>query len=287
VAPPARVAWRTEDRYLATAAEVLAQNGRITPGVDVSLGTLGRGASIVVPPADPAAVGALNRALAARGSRWRLGDVQLAGAATDSGAWVGRERVLRRHRLDFTGGAPRDVLVTVGGEPWLVRSGSILLLGSRLDPDWTGLPLAAGFLPFVDALVNRAARGELISLDASPGDRVALPDRVSEVVSNDRRWTVEGGAGFRPTELGSYFLLAGRDTIGSLTVNPDPRETDLTPASDGDVRGLWPGVRTADLADAGRVAFSSGARSDLRGPLLWLAAGLLLGEMGLASFRRR
>jgi hypothetical protein len=169
----------------------------------------------------------------------------------------------------------------------LVRSGSILLLGSRLDPDWTGLPLAAGFLPFVDALVNRAARGELISLDASPGDRVALPDRVSEVVSNDRRWTVEGGAGFRPTELGSYFLLAGRDTIGSLTVNPDPRETDLTPASDGDVRGLWPGVRTADLADAGRVAFSSGARSDLRGPLLWLAAGLLLGEMGLASFRRR
>lgn len=287
VTPPARVAWQPGDRYLATAAQVLAQNGRISPGGDVTLGTLGRGASVVLPPEDPAAVGALNRALAARGSRWRFGDPDVTPTTTDSGAWVGRVRITRRHRLTFAGGAARDVLATAGGEPWLVRSGSVLLLGSRLDPDWTVLPLAAGFVPFVDALVNRAARGELVSLNGAPGDPVPLPDRVTTVASGPDRWPVEGGASFRPVQPGLYFLIADRDTVGTLAANPDPRESDLTPASDAEVLGLWPGVRLADLADAGRVAFAAGARRDLRGPLLWLAALLLLADLGLAGYRRR
>jgi hypothetical protein len=285
VAPPARVTWDPRDRFLATAADVLARNGRLVPGGDLLLGSLGRGPSLVQPPEDPAAVGALNRALAARGSRWQFGDPVLAAATTDSGAWVGRERVSRRHRLSFAGGAPRDVLATVAGEPWLVRSGSILLVGSRLDPDWTGLPLSAGFVPFVDAVANRAARGELVTLDGAPGDPVPLPDRVSEVAGPAGRWPVEGGASFRPPVPGLYFLLAARDTVGALAVNPDPRETDLTPASDAEVRALWPGVRLAEVGEAARVAFAAGARSDLRGPLLWLAAGLLLAEMGLAASR--
>jgi hypothetical protein len=287
VAPPARVAWRPDDRYLATAAQVLEQNGRLAPGTEVTLGALGGPASIVLPPADPAQVGAVNRSLAARGVSWRFGDPDLTPVATDSGAWLGRERIVRRHRLEFAGGAGRDVLVTAGGEPWVVRSGRTVLVGSRFDPDRTSLPLAAAFVPFVDALVNRAARGELVHYDAAPGDPVLVPDRVTAVVSAAGRQTIEGGAAFRPAGLGVHYLLAERDTLGAISVNPDPRETDLTRASDRELTALWPGARVGDLDEAGELAFRVGARSDLREPLLWLAFALALSEAALASLRRR
>ncbi len=286
VAPAARVSWAESDRYLATAASVLAQNGRIVAGNEVGLGALISGAAVVTPPADPAQLGALNRSLAARGSEWRFGDLALTAVTTDSGPWLGRTRILRRHRLVFQGGAPTDVLVTAGGEPWVARSGRIVLVGSRLDPDWTGLPLAAPFVPFLDALLNRAARGELIHLTAAPGDRILVPDRVTSVGSGARHWPIEGGSAFRPSGPGPHFLLAGRDTIGVINVNSDPRESDLVRATDSEVVAIWPNARVSDLADAGRMAFQAGARSDLRGPLLWAALVLALIEVALASLRR-
>ena len=287
VSPAARMSWPADDRYLATAVEVLAQNGRVTPGTDVTFGALGAGASIVLPPADPARLGALNRSLAARGSRWRFGDLDLTPAAVDSGPWLSRERVVRRHQLVFQGGAPSDVLVTVAGRPWAVRSGRIVLLASRLDPEWTSLPLSAGFLPFVDGLVNRAARGELASLAGAPGDPILVPDRVTAIAAGSERWRVEGGAAFTPPRLGIYYLLVDRDTVGTLAANPDPRESDLARAADAEVLGLWPNARLGEFSRAAEMAFKASARSDLRGPLLWLAAGLALLEVILASVRRR
>ncbi|MGE3615839.1 MAG: BatA domain-containing protein [Gemmatimonadales bacterium] len=287
VAPAARVAWPAGDRYLGTAAEVLVQNGRIAAGNEVSLGALGGGASVVLPPEDPARLGALNRALAARGSAWRFGDVSVTAATTDSGPWLGRERLTRRYRLEFQGGAPTDVLVTAGGEPWVVRSGRIVLVGSRFDPEWTSLPLAASFLPFLDALVNRAARGELIQLAGAPGDRLLVPDRVTEVQAGERRWRMEGGAAFVPAELGPHYLVVERDTVGALSVNPDPRESDLARAADDEIRALWPGARFGTPDEAATLAFRAGARSDLRGPLLWAALVLGLAEVALATRRRR
>ncbi|HMQ27506.1 MAG TPA: BatA domain-containing protein, partial [Acidimicrobiales bacterium] len=141
VAPAARVQWSVEDRFIATAAEVLVQNGRIVPGGEVALGPVTAGASVVIPPRDPAGIGAVNRALAARGSSWRYGDLTVLPTATDSGPWVGRVGVSRRYRLTFQGGAPTDVLVTAGGEPWMVRSGRLVLIASRLVLTLSGAPV--------------------------------------------------------------------------------------------------------------------------------------------------
>ncbi len=287
VAPVARVDWDSTSRFVAAACEVLQTNHRIARGPEVTLGRLARGSSIVEPPEDPAALGALNRALAARGVSWRYGAPRTEPATTDSGPVVGRIRVQRRYQLQSAESGRTGVLATVAGTPWLVRSGDVVLLGSRLDPAWTDLPVSAGFMPFMDALVNRLARGEVSLADGAPGDPVPLPDLVTEVRQGERDWRVEGGGVFRPSDPGAYYLLAGADTVGAISANLDPRESLLAPASDGQVRRLWKGARVVSLAEAGDAAFSAAARGDLRGPLLWAALLLALAETALASLWRR
>ena len=98
---------------------------------------------------------------------------------------------------------------------------------------------------------------------------------------------MEGGGFFRPPDVGAYYVLAGRDTVGAITANLDPRESLLAPASDDQVRRLWKGARVTDLPEAGSLAFSTGALGDLRGPLLWAALLVGLVELGLASVLRR
>ncbi|HTO73957.1 MAG TPA: hypothetical protein VMJ30_09060, partial [Gemmatimonadales bacterium] len=95
-----------------------------------------------------------------------------------------------------------------------------------------------------------------------------------------------GGAAFRPPHLGVYFLVAGPDTIGALTANPDPRESRLLRATDGEVTAEWPGTIIAAPDEAKGRAFTGAARMDLRGPLLWLALCCGFAEVALASVRR-
>ncbi len=287
VAPVARVTWNPADLHLATAVQVLEADGRVRRGNEVTLGGLGRGLSVVFPPADPAEVGALNRALGRRGVAWRFGDPVTAAERSDSGALVGPVSVARRYRLERSTAGGTGVLATVGGDPWMVRDAGVVLLGSRLDPEWTELPLAAEFVPFVDALINRVARGEVALRQGTPGGTVLLPDRTTEVHSGERRWTVEGGAPFSPPATGLYYLVAGIDTMGVLAANVDVRESYLERAGDRAIRQLWHPARIIEPERARDVVFAAGARGDLRGPLLWLALALALVEVGLASLRKR
>jgi hypothetical protein len=286
IAPPARVTWDPADRFVAAAAEVLLEGGRILRGDEVVLGSLGRGPSAVLPPDDPARLGALNRALTTRGIPWRFGPRLAQPAVTDSGPLLGPTRLRVRHALQPVGSGETGVLIRVGRDPWMVRAGTAVIIGSRLDTAWTELPVSAAFVPFLDALVNRLVRGELATLTGAPGDAIALPDVVDAVVRGDRRWPVEGGAAFRPVLPGIHFLLAGSDTVGALSVNPDPRESDLTRASPRRVQALWSGARVVDLDQAGSAAFRAAGRGDLRPPLLWLGLLLLVAEAGLAGWRR-
>lgn len=287
VAPVAQADCTGAARYVAAACDVLAANERIARGSEVTVGRLGPELSVVLPPEDPAALGALNRALERRGVTWTFGALRAEPTATDSGMLVGEHPVRRRHELVSSGSGRTGVLATAGGAPWAVRSGDVILLGSRLDPEWTELPISAEFMPFMDRLLNRAARGEVALVDAAPGVPAPLPDLVTEVRLGDRSWTVDGGALFRPTELGVHLLLAGADTIGALNVNVDPRESRLERMPDRQLRQLWEDSRIVGLDEAGAEAFSSGARGDLRGPLLLAALLLGLGEVFLASASAR
>lgn len=286
VAAVAAARWGDAGRFVAAALETLRDNARVREGSEVSIGGLAPGASIVLPPAEPARAGAVNRALQQRGVSWRYGAIVEEAATTDSGAWVGRHGVARRYRLVPSGSGQVGVLATVGGEPWLVRSGSVVLVGSRLEPEWTDLPYSAAFLPFVDALVNRVARGEVAVADASVGAPILLPDAVTEIRRAGERWVVEGGAAFRAPAPGVYWMLVGNDTVGALGAGADPRESLLSPAARGSVERLW-GARVVEAPGAGAVAFTLTARADLRDALLWLALLCGLGELVLASWGGR
>jgi hypothetical protein len=288
VAPPVAVQWDSSDRYIDAAARVLAADGRIRPGTGIHLGSLSPGPSVVVPPEDPAHVGALNRSLAARGITWHFGNAVTSPELIDSGAVMpAKEAISRRYTLEHEGAG--DVLATVGGAPWLVRAGDVLLLGSRLDPSWTALPLSASFVPFLDAMLTIAVPGTGISRDVIAGEPMRLPDRVTAVVHDHVVVPAAGGSEWTPPTTGVFHLLAGVDTLGAMSVRVDPRESDLSRATDRDVRALWRGATVAGLADGPALAFATGARGDLRGALLLLALvcavveTVLVGRVGKRS----
>ncbi len=272
VAPPARVAAPGSTGggpFVAAALAVLEEGQRVRPGNEVAIGDrpeAGTLVSIVIPPPEPALIGQANRALAARGGRWRFASEgtpgPIAGPAVPAIAGL---QVARRYRIEPLagggggGGGPgtgsdSSVLATVNGEPWLVRDGSILLLGSRLDTAWTSLPAAPAFVPFVDALVNRLARGEapITEVEGSPG--------------------VE-------------FRTRGADTIGAIVSGLDPRESDLTPASPALVRDVL-GGEVLDEAAFAAARFAGAGRRDGSGLLLMLALLIALAELGVATRTR-
>ncbi len=287
VAPPVAVQWDADDRFVAAALEVLTDAGRVHRGNGVRVGSLGPGASIVQPPDDPALIGALNRQLASRGSEWRYGLIDDVVTFTDSNAYLPeRIRIERRVMLEAT--TPEaEVLVSAAGTPWLVRSGNLVLVGSRFEPEWTSLPVTAVFVPLLDRLATRTVRGEPPLDDVAAGIEFTLPSRADAVQSIDgTRNVVEGGAPWRPAEVGLYWLLAGTDTLGAVSAAVDPRESRLNRASDDAIAAAWPGAVIADPSVGASRSFTSGGRGDLRPLLLLLALACLVGESILAGRRR-
>lgn len=267
VAPPARaMATPSAGSFVAAALAVLQAGRHIIDGRDVVIsgGDLPSSPhAIVQPPDDPALVGQVNRALGSRGVPWRWGPLSTPGALTSAERGVGLNGVpvARRYRIERAGSGEEgasDVLATVNGEPWLVRSGSVVLLGSRLDTAWTALPTAPGFVPFVDALVNRIVMGE------------------AEVAAAEGAPHVE-------------FRTRGTDTIGATVFGPDARESDLTPATAALVTAALGGKDRTSVLSAARFAvegFSGTRRADASGILLLLALLLAAAELGVATRTR-
>ena len=123
---PARVrAGPAAGPFVTAALSVLRAARRVTDGAEVTVGERpGAGAAVVIPPGDPALVGELNRALAARGVGWRLGVAGTPGPLT-SATVMGLEGVAVTRRLQLAGRGTDSaaVLARVNGEPWAVAVG--------------------------------------------------------------------------------------------------------------------------------------------------------------------
>jgi aerotolerance regulator-like protein len=308
VVPPAAVAAAPASVlgvFLSGALAALEQAGQVRPGtgadaVRVGFGAIAAGgAAVVLPPADPVGLGPANRALAAAGVPWRFGprverEDTLAAPRVRELSGIG---VLRRYRLESVPGVATgagSVLARAGEDPWLVRAGRVVVVGSRFVPEETALPLSGRFVPFVSALVNRLARGDEGMLDAAPGAGVTLPDGVTALVpagsgrpsARDALPVPPGGAVTAPATPGVYLMVAAGDTVGALVVAPDPRESDLRRATASDLAALFPGARIEEAASPRAYAaarFSGAGRSELTGWLLAAALLVLVAEGLLAA----
>jgi hypothetical protein len=270
--------------FLSEALNVLIEAGRLRSGATVALGDRPTaGPSVVFPPAEPAMLGATNRALAAAGISWRFGELLDGEWALDAFAPAPRgAAVFKRYRLRGGG----TVVARAGGEPWLVRDGLVTIVASRLLPDWTTLPTSASFLPFVHRLVAEVAVGEAGVLAALTGQPTAVPTAAValSLPTGDVR-VPDTGVLRAPVQPGVYALTdAAADTVGMLEVNHDPRESLLTPATEATIRAAWgPAARIVSERALETSLFGGTARAELTTVFLVAALVAALAELALSS----
>lgn len=289
IAPPAAVvAASGAGSFVAEALAVLRQSGRARDGNDVTFGDrVARGVSVVFPPSDPALVGALNRALAARGIAWGFGAVvegewEVVGPVGLAEGWGGGNTVYRRRQIEGDGA----VLGWAGGEPWLVRAGDVILVGSRMEAEWTSLPLSAAFVPFVDVLMNRIGAAPSWIVSARPGEVAEIPGVARALLTPDGPVPIPGsGRIVAPLERGVYFLQGpGTDTVGAVEVNHDPRESLLRRAELRMIRTTFGGdVQVVTDQGLDRELFTGARRAELAGGILMLAIIIALVEFAVSS----
>ncbi len=270
-------------RFVEEGLAVLRENGLIVQGSTVQFADRPQaGATVVLPPAEPAMIGAANRALAARGITWRFGAL-IDGEWSIEGDVPGAgESVYRRYRLGGAG----EVLATVDGDPWLVRAGEVTVLASRLEDAWTALPVRAAFLAFLETLVSDIAMGTAGVVRARPGEPVRLPDGAVEVTLPEGTVALPASGYFvAPQRVGAAMLIGALgDTVGVLEVNHDPRESLLDPATPRQVRAaLGDEAKVLSQAALTRELFGGARRAELTGMLLAAALAVVVIELVVAT----
>lgn len=306
--------------FVAAALETLADGGRaqLVPAgaAEVLIQTVARDrdrtpvssgsgpARILLPPADPLSLPAFNERLARLGVPWvaepdpASGSLRLVAGEPDV---LDGEIVNRRYRL-VPSPAPTSLIDSVllrtsDGEPWLVRgrataSGIYLLLASPLRPEATGVPIGAGMVELVDAMVNRWSRPEDPTGAATAGQELLLPARADSLAGPGAPPVpVEGGSPWRPEIAGTWRIALRSEPIREsrfIGVNVPATESDPAPVDDSALAQAL-GSEGAVVIDApddwtGGI-FTRRRGRDMGAPLLLAALAGLAVEAWLAGPR--
>ena len=278
----------TAGPFVATAMTALIADGRATVGGDVRIASAdvaGALPALLAPPADLVRLGAANRNLARLGIPWRYGPVESSPAIVH-GARLDGISVTSRLRLVRAGTGQGDTLATAAGEPWMVAGPGYVLLGSRIDPSATTLPVRAAFVPWLADMVGLrlgAPAGDAgAPLVATPGAPLRLPAGADaiESVSGSRR-SVSGADAIAPAERGVWFILKGARRIGAIVVNAPPLESQLARLPADGLAARLGSSRSRAAQSAGdwvRDTFAAGTRRPIMTPLLILAVLLIAAE---------
>jgi hypothetical protein len=287
-AAPAVTSAPSAGSFVATALGALIADGRAVAGSSVALvaaDSAGSLPALLLPPSDPVRLGAANRELARLGIPWRFGALDRAPTLA-RGARLDGVNVIARYRLVPEGAASGDTLATAGGTPWIVAGAGYVLVGSRIDPSATDLPVRAVFVPWLaDVLGLRlgAPAGDLGSpIIAAPRSPLVLPAGIDALENADGgRRAVSGTQVNAPEERGVWFILRGGRRVGAIVVEASAEESALARWS---ARELAPRLagrfgRGTTSPDAFvRETFASGTRRPAATPLLLLALLLIAVE---------
>jgi hypothetical protein len=286
-APPVVAVSSSAGPFVTTAVSALVADGRAAAGQGIAISTADAATALpalIVPPTDPVRVGAANRALARLGISWRYGPLDRSPTIV-RGSRLEGVTVAERYRLTRAGAAPSDTLATAGGEPWAVAGEGYVLLGSRLDPAATNLPLRAAFVPWLADLLGQrlgAPAGEAgAALAATPGAMVTLPAGADALESEaGARRSVSGERVSAPAQRGTWFILRAGRRVGALVVEAPPAESNLARFTAAELAPrLGRSARVARTAsDLVRETFAVGTRRPIATPVLIFAFLLLAAE---------
>ncbi len=295
IVPPPRIRLQgASSPFLREAISVLTDAGRVevlSGGGQSDVGFLpfGGGESrippvlLAIPPSDAAGIPALNEALASLGAGWRMDPSAVRterriervepGVPLPAALTVHRTFPLRQPENPD---GSRILVALSDGTPWLVEvpmeeGGRILLLASPMEPEATELPLSAGMVPFVDALV--APVGARLGLrDIPAGAPVPVADGVDRILFPDGTAWVPGGTPFllETGAAGIYRQLNAEEEVLEVTaVNVAPGAPTAVPSEGTEreevVRWIDPG---ATLVPSERWA--SSVLSARRGREIWI-----------------
>lgn len=310
--PPAVAVTGFTPFFVSEALSVLEEGGRVrvTPPREARILLAGGGAgiearrrgvaAILIPPADPTLLPAVNRRLASAGIPWRyeaLGETG-EGLVEDSrlpGSLEGL-RIFDHYRLVRTEEGSDEIWVRLSsGLPWVVSgndpTGPFLLLASPLELDATNLPVTASMIPLLEWMLGAWALPALGEVAVNAGEPLRLAAGATRVVDPDGTPHAVGGIeSFRETRLaGIYRVFAGDTLLEEVAVNGPPSESDLGPLSLLELRESI-GERLVEVPDPGlwsQRIFQSRQGPELWRPLLVAALLLLLVESWIASAGRQ
>lgn len=245
---------------------------------------LAAGRSVVVhPPASPLELPRLNQRLASAGVPWRYEAGSRSGGLTRiaqnrslpglAGATVRSYYRLAPGALAATDTA---LLSLEEGRPWLIRgpssaAGTYLLLASPLDRQASDVPVSAGMVPFIDALIGDWARRGAVEPSTLNGPAaIRLPDRAREIERPDgSRSPVEGGAPFYAAEAGHYKVLASDQVLRAFSLNAPLLESDLERGSEAALEQVLPAADWSWIRNATADGWVEQAFQQRRGRLAW------------------
>ncbi len=274
--------------FVATALTTLIADGRASVGRDVRVASADLVESLpalITPPGDAVRLGAANRALARLAVPWRFGAVETSPAIVRGGHLDGVSTSMR-YRLLREGTGASDTLATAAGDPWVVSGPGYVLVGSRLDPAATTLPVRAAFVPWLADMIGLRLGAPVGDAGAAiitkPGAPIHVPAGADAIESaTGTRRSISPDAATAPAERGVWFILRGARRIGAIVVNAPAEESALARWSAALLAPRLAGARARAAqrpAEWVRDTFAAGKRRPAVTPLLIIALLLLAAE---------
>lgn len=224
--------------------------------------------------------------------------LQQADPGRDNGGWAGA-KIFYAAVVDA--GTSRVVARLSDGTPLLldrqIGEGHVLLMTTGLDNLTNDLPLHPVFVAFVDKSARYLAGSERLSgarpVDAfvtlrAPGEHVGEMASVEVVDPAGRRplslTEARTAQTLRVSQAGFYQVRFANGSDAVIGVNPDRRESDLTPMAD-DVQQLWSG---SNAPSQSQLTATQAVEPKTKELSLWwyvmlLACAVALAEVALSS----
>ncbi|MEM7415396.1 MAG: BatA domain-containing protein [Gemmatimonadota bacterium] len=289
-------AGRVRTGALAQADLLLSDAATALP--DAASGT----AVLIVPPADPTLLPAVNQRLGAAGVPWRLEPAGTRGRAPVEGLNV--PDALRDVVADTPYGLalagdpnqPTRTLAEVGGTPWLVEGTDqggrrFLLVGSPLDANGTSLPVSTGMLRFVDWVASDWAAAGGGATRWTTGGHLSAPSSATHVrFPSGEEQEIDGTRMVRGTgRAGLYTFTATDSVVSVVAVNPPVEESRLDPLPDASYASVIGGdaVSASSESEWARSVFQARQGPELWWPFLLAVLALLALEALMATSGER